>query len=130
VWYNATVVGDDDFWRNLDELVASCNLKVDRPKGTLHPRYPSFSYPLDYGYLEDTRSGDACGIDVWVGSLPEGRVTAVVCTVDLQERDAEVKVLVGCTPQEAQIVLAVHNVGAQASVLLERPVGGGIVGAG
>ncbi|MEH1844016.1 MAG: hypothetical protein V7L25_03125 [Nostoc sp.] len=58
-------MGDStDFWFKLDQLVAASNLKVDRPKGTSHPRYPSFVYPLDYGYLKDTHSEDGFDIDV------------------------------------------------------------------
>lgn len=58
------------FWAALDELVATSTVRIDRPKGTAHPRYPSFIYPLDYGYLEGTQAADGGGIDVWVGSLP------------------------------------------------------------
>jgi inorganic pyrophosphatase len=41
---------------------------IDRPKGTVHPKYPEFAYQVDYGYLKDTSSMDGAGIDVWVGS--------------------------------------------------------------
>ena len=74
---------DNGFWLNLDQLAATCAWRIDRPRGTPHPRYPSFVYPLDYGYLENTRSPDGNGIDLWVGSLPDKRVNAIVCTVDL-----------------------------------------------
>jgi inorganic pyrophosphatase len=117
----AGVTEGEAFWRGLDELVAAYRLVIDRPRGTRHPRYTSFIYPLDYGYLEGTRAGDGDGIDIWVGSLPERRVTAVVCTVDGEKRDAEVKILLGCTPQEARAILAVHNWGSQVGLLLERP---------
>ena len=108
------------FWAKLDEHVAASTLKIDRPKDSVHPRYPSLVYPLDYGYLEDTRSADGGGVDVWLGSLPERKVTAIVCTVDLKKRDAEVKILLGCTPEEAQEILRVHNSGPQAGLLAER----------
>ena len=36
-------------------------------------------------------------------------MTAVICTVDLGKRDAEIKLLLGCTPSEAQVILQVHN---------------------
>jgi inorganic pyrophosphatase len=114
-------VGNEDFWQKLDQLVAGSPVKVDRPKGTPHPRYSSFVYPFDYGYLEHTRSGDGGGIDVWIGGLPEKDVTAIICTVDLEKRDAEMKVLLGCTAQEAQAILNVHNRGSQAGLLIERP---------
>ena len=111
---------NNDFWLNLDRLVTSCNLRVDRPKGTPHPRYQSFIYPLDYGHLEDTRSGDGEGIDVWLGSLPVRKVTAIICSLDLEKRDSEIKILLGCTVQETQDILRVHNTGLQSAILLPR----------
>ena len=112
---------DLSFWHGLDLLVASCRLKIDRPKGTSHPRFSAFLYPLDYGYLESTRTGDGEGIDVWVGTLPEKRVTGIVCTVDVEQRDAEIKILLGCTPREATEILQSHNAGTQSAILVERP---------
>jgi inorganic pyrophosphatase len=108
------------FWLTLDKLVAQCVLVIDRPRGSAHPRYPSFIYPLDYGYLDGSRSGDSGGIDVWVGSLPGNAVTAVILCVDAEKRDAEVKVLLGCTPEEAQQILTLHNSGGQAGILVKR----------
>lgn len=40
--------------------------------------------------------------------------------LDLQKRDAEIKLLLGCTSQEARRALAIHNVGSQVGLLLER----------
>jgi inorganic pyrophosphatase len=112
----------DDFWHKLDQLVAEHELVIDRPKGSRHPRYPEMVYPLDYGYLQGTQAADGDGIDVWVGSLPEQAVTAIVCTVDMLKRDAEVKILLGCTPQEAQTALSFHTDDSdwQSAILIER----------
>jgi inorganic pyrophosphatase len=41
--------------------------------------------------------------------------------VDLEKRDSEIKLLLGCTPHEAQRLLAIHNNGTQSAILLERP---------
>jgi len=112
------------FWSRLDELVVTSKIQIDRPRGAAHPRYPSFFYPLDYGYLEDTRSPDGNGIDVWVGSLPDQKVTALICTVDMLKRDSEIKLLLGCTPQQAQEILGVHNTDFQSAMLIERLAGG------
>ena len=109
-----------EFWQALDQLVASCNLIVDRPKGSPHPLYTSFRYPMDYGYLQGTRSPDRDGIDVWIGSLTYVSVTGIIVTVDLDKRDAEFKLLLGCTAEEARTALAIHNRGSQAGTLLER----------
>ena len=84
------------FWTHLDALIRSSELVIDRPKGFSRPPAPALVYPLDYGYLQGTASSDGEGIDVW-GSLPEGRLDAVVCTVDIQKRDAEMKLVLGCT---------------------------------
>lgn len=116
-----------EFWLALDQLVATSNLIVDRPKGSPHPRYPSFRYPMDYGYLQGTRSPDRDGIDIWIGSLTRlspatHTVTGIIATVDSGKRDAEFKLLLGCTAEEAQIALAIHNRGSQAGILVERHV--------
>lgn len=111
---------DSAFWARLDELVASAKIVIDRSQGSAHPRYPQIIYPYNYGYLENTTAGDGGGIDVWIGSLPEKTVTALVCTIDLHKRDVEIKLLLGCTPQEARDILTFHNSGSMAALLLER----------
>jgi inorganic pyrophosphatase len=114
---------DATFWQTVERLVNSCKVCIDRPRGTAHPRYPDFFYPLDYGYLVDTAAMDGGGIDVWVGSLPEQGVVGVICTVNLDKRDSEIKILLGCTPDEIKLALATHNTGAQAGLLILRPEG-------
>ena len=112
---------DELFWRNLDELIATSRVVIDRSAGTAHPRFPSFVYPYDYGYLDGTKAADGGGVDVWVGSQPDRRLTGVICTVDLHKRDTELKLLLGCTPAESQAILAAHNAGPQAGMLIPRP---------
>jgi inorganic pyrophosphatase len=109
-----------DFWQALDRLVAECGVTLDRPRGSAHPRYPDLVYPLDYGYLPGTQAADGGGIDVWVGSLPSRAVTGVICTLDALKRDAEIKVLLGCTPDEARQLQAFHSDGTQAALLVVR----------
>jgi inorganic pyrophosphatase len=111
------IMSDCGFWARLDELMAMCELTIDRPEGSPHPRYAEVRYPLDYGYLERTQSGDGDGIDVWIGSMPGKSVSAIICTVDLEKRDAEVKILLGCTRQEAREILTMHNTGSQSAIL-------------
>lgn len=110
-----------DFWRALDRLAAEHRVVIDRPRGSRHPRYPDFVYPLDYGYLDGTRSGDGAGVDVWIGSRPDRAATAIVCAVDALKGDVEVKLLLGCAPDETRLILRLHNDGAQAALLIERP---------
>lgn len=97
-----------DFWAALDKLAGNSEIVIDRPKGTAHPKYPDFIYRVDYGYLIDTSSMDGAGIDVWVGS-GEKKIDAIMCIVDLLKRDSEIKILIGCTEEEKQIIYQTHN---------------------
>lgn len=114
------ITNNEQYWQRLDELVVACGIVIDRPRSTPHPRYPDFIYPYDYGYLADTQAMDGGGIDVWRGTMPGESVTGMICTVDGQKKDAEMKILVGCTAQEAQEILKTHNDGAQAAILILR----------
>lgn len=108
------------FWKFLDELVESSELVIDRPRGSTHPRYTDFIYPYDYGYLHGTISGDGQGIDIWVGSLQHRSVVGVVCAVDLQKRDSETKILLGCHKEEMETIIQVHNSESFAGYLIVR----------
>ena len=98
-----------EFWSALEELVVGSEIIIDRPKGTAHPRFSSFIYPVDYGYLKDTRSMDGAGIDVWLGSDDRKQIDAVMCIVDRMKKDSEIKILIGCTKEEKQLVYQTHN---------------------
>lgn len=111
--------GAPGFWRALDELVASSQVEIDRPSGSRHPRCADIVYPLDYGFLAGTSGGEGDEVDLWRGSLEHGRLDAVVCTVDLKKRDAELKLLLGCTEAEKRIVFDFHS-GIHSGILLLR----------
>lgn len=99
----------EDFWQAIDKLVSISELIIDRPKGSAHPRFPQIVYPIDYGYLLDTRAMDGSGIDVWRGSLGTMTVNGIICTVDLMKKDSEIKILLACTEEEIKNVLDFHN---------------------
>lgn len=111
---------EEEFRNSADTLVSRSRLVIDRPKGSIHTGHPEAKFPLDYGYLQGTVSGDGFGIDIWLGSLGEKRVTAVLCTIDLAKSDAELKLLIGCTPEEQDLILALHNRGSQSAILVRR----------
>src|SRR5690606_2182701 len=90
------------FWDKIDALVTNSRVVIDRPRGAPHPHYPELIYPLDYGYLEGTTAQDGGAIDVWCGSLSNGRPEGVILTVDLKKRDTELKLLLGCTEAEME----------------------------
>jgi len=110
------------FWDYLEELVSLSPLKIDRPSGTRHPRYPELEYPLDYGYLEGTLAADGGGIDVWLGVSGNRDLSGLILTVDLHKRDTEIKILLGCTEEEIQTILDFHNAKSMRAFLVCRPV--------
>lgn len=100
---------EDGFWTALVMLVNESEIIIDRPKGSVHPHYPNFIYPLDYGYLKNTIAMDGGGIDIWRGSDTVGQIDAIICIVDLMKRDSEIKILIGCTEEEKILIYQTHN---------------------
>jgi len=109
------------FWATLDAFVATSTLVIDRPKGSRHPRLPAAIYPVDYGYLEGTTAGDGEGIDVFVGSVRPATLGAVVCTADGGKRDAELKLLLGCSEEDTAVIMHFLGSGDLAAILVPRP---------
>lgn len=101
--------GNASFWSATDKLVAKTKIVIDRPKGSRHPRFPDIVYEVDYGYLENTSSMDGGGIDVWVGTRGDRKIDAIMCIVDLMKNDSEIKLLIGCTEEEKEIIYRFHN---------------------
>jgi len=112
---------NNDFWDFLDRLIFDKRIVVDRTRGTPHPAHPEIIYPLDYGYLEGTRSGDGEEIDVWMGASPIRRLSGLILTCDARKCDIEIKLLLGCTNQETQTILAFHNAGEMRAIGYPRP---------
>ena len=47
----------------LDKII---NVVIDRPLGSSHPKYPKHIYPVNYGYVPNTISGDGKELDCFV----------------------------------------------------------------
>ena len=100
---------NNSFWPEMNQLITSNSIIIDRAKGRSHPRYPEVIYPLDYGYIENTTNGDGSGIDVWIGTLNNQTLTGILCTFDTLKRDAEIKFLIGCTKEEVEMIRNFHS---------------------
>lgn len=48
-----------------DYLNKSIKIKIDRPLGSKHPKH-GFIYPLNYGYVPNTTSGDGEELDAYL----------------------------------------------------------------
>ncbi len=86
-------------WATWERLIRRQGITIDRPRHHPHPQYPRIIYPLDYGYVNGTRSTDGEAVDVFVGTAETGLVGAIL-TADYRQGDREVKFLYRCTPTE------------------------------
>jgi len=86
-------------WNRWAHCIRQNGITIERPRTTAHPDYPSVIYPLDYGFVNNTRSTDGEPLDVFVGRGTTGLVGAIF-TTDYRQQDREVKLLYDCTPAE------------------------------
>lgn len=108
------------FWDSLQEMVDTSEVKIDRPKNSTHPRYPEYIYPFDYGFLDGTTAADGDGIDCWVGSHGGTEVTGIVTVIDPTKGDSEIKILIGCSPEDMKTILECHKRGSMNGLLIEK----------
>ena len=83
--------------------MAAHGVTLDRPRHHAHPAYPHILYPLDYGYVDGTSSGDGEAVDVFVGSRADLGLVGMLLTRDHVRGDREVKLLFGTTPEEVYL---------------------------
>lgn len=103
-------------------MVADCEIVIDRLRNSAHPRFAHVIYPLDYGYLDGTTAIDGGGIDLFRGTDTGAGVIGILCTVDMMKRDAELKLLIDCTHDEANLALRFLNSSEMmAAALVLRP---------
>lgn len=76
-------------------------VKIDRKMGEKHPKY-HFIYPVNYGYIPDTVSGDGEEIDVYVLGIfePIDEFTGTCKAVIYREDDVECKLV--AMPKECE----------------------------
>jgi inorganic pyrophosphatase len=77
-------------WTHWEQLITARGITIDRPRGTDHPRYTGWTYPLDYGFIPETKGGDGHPVDVFVGTALTGLQHAMLVRHDNVE---EIKLL-------------------------------------
>jgi len=57
------MISDNAFWQALTKLIQTNSIMIDRPKGSLHPRFPELVYPfhLIMAFLKIQQPGMAVG---------------------------------------------------------------------
>jgi inorganic pyrophosphatase len=111
-----------NYWDVLDDLLNKNGYVIDRPKGTKHPRFDSFIYVVDYGYIKNSRSIDGNEIDLFVGTSTSNFVNGIYCTIDTMKNDSEIKIVYKCTDSEIdQIEMLLNNSKYMKAVYLKNP---------
>ncbi len=104
-------------WEKWEKIIKANKIVIDRPKNTPHPRYSNRVYPLDYGYITNTKGSDGEEVDVFVGTAKNGLVGAIL-TVDAIKNDKEIKLLWNTSREEAEIAVKFVNFGGQSGKLI------------
>ena len=83
--------------------------KVEGAQGGKVVLEKPFGESLEAAAADVYKRQDQGGIDVWVGNDSRKQIDAIMCIVDLMKRDSEIKILIGCTEEEKEIVCHTHN---------------------
>ncbi len=87
-------------------------IQVDRPLGSVHPKHPNIIYPINYGYIPGTKSGDGEEIDVYLlgVDMPVEEYTCRIIGIVYRKNDVEDKLIaapVGMDFHQAELAAAV-----------------------
>lgn len=112
----------------LSWLGRGVTVHVDRPLGSRHPQHETLWYPVNYGYVPDTVSGDGEPIDAYLIGIdrPVSQFSGQVIAVVLRADDVEDKLVVapvGTTFSRAQVeaLVAFQERFFQSEVVLHTP---------
>jgi inorganic pyrophosphatase len=94
-------------------LGTTVHIIVDRPLHSSHPSDPGFIYPINYGYIPNTLSGDGHPVDAYIVGVnrPLVSFTGTVVAVAIRHNDAEDKLVVappGVTFSPEEIARFIH----------------------
>ena len=68
---------------------------IDRPLGSVHPKYPNLVYPIHYGYIPGVLGGDGEELDVYLLGVdtPVKEYTARIIGIVHRHNDVEDKLV-------------------------------------
>lgn len=71
------------------------DIKIDRPIGSIHPKHPNISYPINYGYIPNVLGGDGEELDVYLLGVdaPIEEYTARIIGIVHRHNDVEDKLV-------------------------------------
>lgn len=76
-------------------LGKTVDIKIDRPAGSIHPKYPDLTYPVNYGYIPGVFGGDGEELDVYLlgVDVPVEEYTARIIGIVHRHDDVEDKLV-------------------------------------
>lgn len=94
-------------------LGKTVHIKIDRPIGSIHPKHPDLTYPINYGYLPNVFGGDGKALDVYLLSVdvPVEEYTARIIGIVHRYNDVEDKLVAapeGLNFDQKRILEAIH----------------------
>ena len=94
-------------------LGKTVDITIDRPLGSVHPKYPDLLYPVNYGYIPHVWGGDGEELDVYLlgVDVPVEEYTAHIIGIVHRHNDVEDKLVAapeGCRFDQKTISEAVR----------------------
>ena len=87
-------------WAGWERLIVRRGVQIDRPAGQAHPDFPRVIYPLDYGFVPETRASDGEPVDCFRGSAERLGLVGLIVTKDHRQEKREFNLLYGTPPPE------------------------------
>ncbi len=94
-------------------LGKTVDILIDRPLGSVHPKYPNLVYPINYGYIPGVFGGDGEELDVYLLGVytTVKEYTARIIGIVHRDNDVEDKLIAapeGMQFTKEEIEQAVH----------------------
>ena len=94
-------------------LGKTVDIIIDRPIGSIHPKHPDLTYPINYGYIPNVLGGDGKELDVYLlgVDVPVKNTRARIIGIVHRHNDVEDKLVAapeGLSFDQKKISEAVH----------------------
>lgn len=81
--------------KNLEYVGKGVSVKIDRPIGSSHPKYPEIIYAVNYGFVPGTMSSDGEELDAYVFGVEEAlEEFSGICIAVIEREDGDDKLIV------------------------------------
>lgn len=96
-----------NFWIYLENIIHNSEIVLDSKTGEFD-KYLDMVVPVDFGHLKnDWAIQDQ--IDIFIGSSSNNNLKSIICTLDLNNKFTDLKVLYKCTIEEKNIIFSILN---------------------